>query len=241
MKLVFAVVSSLCLIPRARGFASHARVPWNYGPLGHLKVSKTLWTEVLRPGELAIDATCGNGHDALTIAKLCLTESSGALYCIDIQAEAIENTRKRLRAELTAPIEQRVHYHTGSHEVFPSTIKPNSVSLICYNLGYLPGKSREKDFAKSVITQTETTIRSIQSAIGLLKPSGLLSITAYPGHPGGQEESIQVGSFLSTLSPEDWRVYSHAPLNRPSSPILFLAYKIDKYNGDHEKLDIRIR
>lgn len=228
MRFLSSILSSFCLSPAAIGSSiATTKVPWNYGPVGHLKVAKATWNEVLRPGDIAIDATCGNGHDSLSMAHLCLTPTSGNLHCIDIQPEAIESTQRKLRAALTMELEQRVCYHIKSHETFPDSIPLGSVSLICYNLGYLPGKSRENS-RNTIITKTETTIKSIRSAINLLKAGGMLSITAYPGHEGGEEESKEVSHFLSTLSPLDWRVYAHSPLNRPMSPILYLAYRIDK-------------
>ena len=120
MRLLSSVLSSFCLSPETisskAGFANNAKLPaWNYGPVSHLKVAQTMWREVLQPGDLAIDATCGNGHDALVIAKLCLMENAGQLHCIDIQPEAIESAKRRSTAAVPLQLEQRVHYHTNSH------------------------------------------------------------------------------------------------------------------------------
>ncbi len=200
----------------------HVNVPWEYGPAGHLNVAKLMWSKVLKVGDTAIDATCGNGHDSLNIAKLCLSPHSGVLHCIDIQSVAVENTKRKLSTELPSDLEQRVHYHICSHEDFPSSILRDSVSLICYNLGYLPGKKY------GIISQTKSTVASLNVATTLIKPLGLLCVTAYPGHQGGAEENQAVSKFLSNLDPQIWRVNVHAPLNRPLSPILYLAYKIGK-------------
>ena len=42
---------------------------------------------------LCVDATCGNGYDTLRLAQL----SPAKLYAFDIQQEAVDATRKRLR------------------------------------------------------------------------------------------------------------------------------------------------
>ena len=44
-------------------------------------------------GDVVVDATCGNGYDTLRLAQL----SPAKLYAFDIQQEAVDATRKRLR------------------------------------------------------------------------------------------------------------------------------------------------
>ncbi|KAM3567143.1 hypothetical protein VYU27_010706, partial [Nannochloropsis oceanica] len=56
----------------------------------HLALAHSIWGQVLRPGGIAVDATCGNGHDALAIAKFLFPTGVsrglyGRLHCIDIQ------------------------------------------------------------------------------------------------------------------------------------------------------------
>lgn len=208
-------------------------LPWNYGPIGHLKVIKLVFPQVLLPGTIAIDATCGNGYDALFLASLCLQERNstlrnpaGRLHCIDIQPEALDSTKKRLSATFPPEYLSQVSFHSGSHETFPAEISPGSVSLICYNLGYLPGLRRKDD--NFVRTNSASTLKSLQNAVDLLKQDGMISVTAYRGHEGGNEETNAVETFMSSLHELDWRVYAHIPLNRPQSPILYMAYKIGK-------------
>ena len=43
---------------------------------------------------VAVDATCGNGHDTLWLARRC-----SKVYGFDIQPEAIQNTRNLLKQE----------------------------------------------------------------------------------------------------------------------------------------------
>ena len=52
--------------------------------------------ERAKPGDAVVDATAGNGSDTLFLART--VGSGGIVYAFDIQAEALENTRRRLDA-----------------------------------------------------------------------------------------------------------------------------------------------
>ena len=93
----------------------------------HTLNAHRLWNSIIRAGDTVIDATCGNGHDSLVLAKQTLTKTSGHLYCIDIQQSAILSTQKKLQAN---GFNDNVHYICGSHDQFPSLIAPRSVSCI---------------------------------------------------------------------------------------------------------------
>jgi ubiquinone/menaquinone biosynthesis C-methylase UbiE len=215
-------------------FSCLAGVPWNFGPLNHLQIAKSTWAKVISTSPATvIDATCGNGHDAEYLSSLLdLQSDSGQargskIYCIDIQEEAIEATKHRLLSKCHPMTTSNFHFIHGSHETFPSEIQMQSVTLICYNLGYLP-RSQKDEITQKLTTQTSSTLKSLEEAQKLLKEEGLLSVTAYPGHEGGDLEAIAVRTWMENLSPMDWRVYGHFPLNRPKSPQLYLAYKIGK-------------
>lgn len=212
---------------------------WKSNVISHLNLSKLIWKDYLKVGNHVIDATVGNGFDSLAIAPLILSSSSGKLYCIDIQESAIDKTKERLQKKLPVDLYQRVEFYCQSHSTFPATIPSESVDMICYNLGYLPGKPRKNnstpDFPQDqniatleepIITRASSTLQSIEHGMKLLKSNGLFSITAYPGHKYGDQETDAVKSFLSSLSPLEWKVYSHCSLNREKSPQLFLAYKL---------------
>lgn len=150
------------------------RVAHNYGPLGHLATSRDLWSKLLRPQDIVVDATCGNGHDAAFLAPLC-----GKLYCIDVQREAIQNTRQRLLdiPLLNTHVDSSIHLIHGSHERFPACITPSSVALICFNLGYLPGiqaadaanNKHKSEVPVGAVTKAETTLLSLNNALPLIR------------------------------------------------------------------------
>lgn len=220
------------------------RTAFNFGPLGHIHASKQIWREIVRPGDTVIDATCGNGHDSLFLANLMLTPTAGRLFCIDIQPDATLSTRRKFQADATMIThleEERIRIITASHETFPGCIDRASVRLICYNLGYLPGVkvqqpeiyslSTETKPTARLITKTDTTLKSLNSALPLIQDGGLLSVVAYPGHEGGEDETEAVQKFMTELDDQVWRVYGNIPLNRPKSPVLMSAFKIDKTGG----------
>ncbi|KAH9288529.1 hypothetical protein KI387_032646, partial [Taxus chinensis] len=68
-------------------------------------VAHVVWRHVVRRGDFVIDATCGNGHDTLALAKMVCEESRmGLVYAMDLQQSALQNTSVLLDCTLT-PIE----------------------------------------------------------------------------------------------------------------------------------------
>lgn len=186
---------------------------------GHIQTAHAYWTQLLKPGDCVIDATCGNGHDTLLLAQLVLTEQSGWLYGFDIQEKAISATRQRLDGELPPQMLSRVILYQSSHEQFSDAIKPESVNLIVYNLGYLPGGNKE------LTTYKESTLASLQKALLLLKPGGAVSITCYPGHPAGELEENEVLAFAAALPTKSYCCMHQRWVNRTRSPSLLWVQK----------------
>lgn len=176
----------------------------------HLSFAHACWSELVQPDDLVIDATCGNGHDTLFLAKIART-----VYSIDIQSAAIESAKQLLDASSIA----KVKFILGSHEVFPAEITPESVTLIVYNLGYLPGGDKTKT------TMTGSTLTSIQNAQKLLKKGGVMSITCYPGHVEGKREEDAILAYCSQLNPREWTCCHHRWINRNQAPSLFILLK----------------
>ncbi|HSX14160.1 MAG TPA: class I SAM-dependent methyltransferase [Chlamydiales bacterium] len=173
----------------------------------HLKLAKKYWAEHLSPGDVVIDATCGNGHDTLFLCTL-----SCQVYSLDIQKQALEMA-KLLGSSAT-------FFHI-SHVLIHEIPVPNPPRLIVYNLGYLPGGD------KSITTKSETTLQSIQESLKILAPRGALSITCYPGHEEGYREEQKVIEFLCSLSPRQWKICQHKYINKPKSPIFIWVENID--------------
>ena len=147
--------------------------------------------ETLSEGDLAIDATAGNGHDIAFLAEQ--VGNSGKVYAFDLQKEAIEATARLLAEKGLENVELHPCGHESMVEALPSEIF-GQVTAVTFNLGYLPGGD------KSIVTQTPTTRLALRAAMDLLRPGGLLVVVAYRGHPGGTEECEAVKEELSTLT-----------------------------------------
>ena len=165
-------------------------------PLSHL-----LLRRFVQPGNRVADATCGNGKDTLLLAEL--VGEAGHVYAFDIQQEALARTAERLAEK---GLEQRVSLlHTG-HERLQELVKP-LLQAVVFNLGWLPGASRE------IATVTATTLTALEAALHLLAPAGLLLVTCYPGHSGGDTESAAVQEWATALSSRNYFVWRMGQLN----------------------------
>lgn len=168
----------------------------------------------LRPGDIAVDATMGNGHDTLFLTQ-CVAPG-GHVYAFDVQAAALEQTRLRVPAEMTTLI------HSG-HETLRAHLPPEihgKISAVMFNLGYLPGAD------KALITRTETTMVAVREALDLLRPGGLLTIAVYPGHEGGADEGRHIAAWAGELDSRRYEVQHLRPVNRAAAPPeLWVAWK----------------
>lgn len=144
---------------------------------------------VVAPGDQVLDATAGNGWDSLCLARL--VGPQGHVHAFDIQPAAIAATRRRLA---DAGVLDRVSLYLQDHArldaCLPSALR-RRLAAAMFNLGYLPGGDKMR------ITQTATTLAALEQAAAWLRPGGMLSIIAYPGHAGGREEFNAVRSWLA--------------------------------------------
>jgi len=172
----------------------------------------------LDPGGLAIDATVGNGHDTLFLVQA--VGAQGRVVGFDIQEEALDETRRRVQAE--APDASLRLVHAG-HETMGDHLSENdfgTVEAVMFNLGYLPGGDH------SLTTVPETTCRALDTSVDLLRPGGIITVVAYPGHEGGGEETQAVESWASALPEDTYRSLSHRFVNQPSdAPRLYAVEK----------------
>jgi SAM-dependent methyltransferase len=170
----------------------------------HLDQAYLYWKNLLKPGDLVIDATCGNGKDSLRLAELV---PEGHVYALDIQEAALQKAKELIPYS-------NVSYLHQSHTELPS----GEFKLIVYNLGYLPGGN------KDLTTMTSTTLESLQKAAQLIAIGGGLSITCYPGHPEGAREEEAVRAWVQDLDSKNWLIAHH--FWREKSPSLFFIVKL---------------
>lgn len=161
----------------------------------------------VKPGDLCIDATMGNGHDTLFLGQLA--GPSGQVLAFDIQQAALDATETLLDGqEGLAPIS----LFLDSHANMGNYAKPGTVSCIVFNLGYLPSGDH------SIATHTESTIAALEQGLELLKTGGYISLCIYSGGDSGFEERDGVLEYLRGLDPKRFLVILSCYYNRPNDP-----------------------
>jgi len=138
-----------------------------------LHLAHELVSAVVTPLCIAIDATCGNGHDTVFLAGL-----AGHVYAFDVQQQAIESTRNRL---VQANLQHRVTLINDGHQNIAKYVR-QPIRAAMFNLGFLPGSD------KSVITTPDTTVEALDACLDLLEGGGLITVMVYPRHDGGSVE-----------------------------------------------------
>ncbi len=159
---------------------------------------------------ISLDATMGNGHDTLFLAR-----HSAKVYAFDIQASAVHSTRERLQK--TEYINRCTLFHAG-HETITSRLpETEKLDAIMFNLGYLPYAD------KTIITQISSTLTALNAALHHLSENGIISIIAYPGHQGGETEMQAIINWYQSLDSQRYAItLIHSQQETPQSPRLFI-------------------
>lgn len=170
--------------------------------------------QVVHEGDIAIDATVGNGHDTLFLAE-CVGET-GHVWGLDVQQQALHATQKRLqeagvvnRVSLTLLGHEHLEEHLHNEHILPNK---TPISAILFNLGYLPHGD------PSIKTHTNTTLSALSQAIRLVKHKGLVSVVLYPCHEGGDAEADAVLNYAKMLPSSHYQVAWYQLLNKQNAP-----------------------
>jgi len=161
---------------------------------------------VISEGDLSVDATAGNGHDTVFLATK--VGEAGHVYSFDIQQEALDTTYNKLKQK---NLEKRVTLITRGHENLKDYVQDRA-AVIMFNLGYLPGGDRR------ITTKYDTTIESLEQALTVLAPGGIITVVMYPGHREGFEEKEHIIPFCRQLNSDQYVVLNSRLLNRGHSP-----------------------
>lgn len=163
-------------------------------------------------GKVCVDCTLGNGNDSL---KILSNMKDGFLYGLDIQQEAIENSKKLLEKNGFSNFK----LIKDSHSNLKKHIDTNA-ELIVYNLGYLPRMD------KNIITKPDTTIASIGEALELISDSGVIIVVSYLGHKGSYGERYALDAYLSKLDQDKYLVEKREFFNQVNTPpVVYLIKK----------------
>lgn len=170
----------------------------------------------LGEGDVAIDATAGNGLDTVFLAQR--VGQGGCVFAIDRQQDAIDRTHARLEAEGLTNVRLICDTHAGLSELIPVRYH-GEVTVVMLNLGYLPRGD------KSITTSSDSTRGAIQSGLELLRAGGIMTVLAYTGHPGGLEEAGAVEQLLTKLPPCDFESQIPTGSLEPGPPRLYVISK----------------
>ncbi len=183
------------------------------GEMRLTRLAQQLVAQHLQAGGTAIDATVGNGHDTLFLAKT--VGRHGKVYGCDIQQTALDQCRQRLAAQ---GVDGQVCLWLGDHARLAERIpgsQQGKINAIMFNLGYLPGTD------KQVITTPDSTVKALQASLCLLSPGGILSVLAYPGHRGGKKELQAVMAWVKTLANDSFETETYGAADSATAPVLF--------------------
>ena len=169
----------------------------------------------VQAGDTVVDATMGNGHDTLFLAEQVGPE--GRVYAFDIQESALVSTQKLLEEN---HLSERVRLFCRSHADLAECV-PVPVAAAVFNLGWLPGGDH------GITTLWESTRIAVAGALDLLRPGGILTVCAYPGHPEGSRELNMLIPFFSALSNKQYNVLRQSFLNAgDGAPECFIVQKL---------------
>ena len=178
-----------------------------------LEMAHDFLAQVITQEDIVVDATMGNGHDTLFLAKL-----AKQVYAFDIQKQALEKTSQRLQeAGLT-----NAELILQGHETVDQFVR--EVKAAIFNLGYLPSAD------KSIITQPQTTLEALEKLCQMLIKGGRIAIMIYYGHEGGDIERDAVLDFVSQLPQQEYTATIHRTLNQINNPpFLVMIEKLERY------------
>ena len=178
-----------------------------------LEMAHDFLAQVITKDDVVVDATMGNGHDTLFLAKL-----AKQVYAFDIQEQALEKTNQRLQAAGLTNVQLILQGHETVDQ-FVSELK-----AAIFNLGYLPSAD------KSIITRPHTTIEALEKLCHMLVRGGRIAIMIYYGHEGGNLEKDAVLNYVSQLPQQEYTATIYRTLNQVNNPpFLVMIEKLERY------------
>ncbi|MEL6199010.1 MAG: class I SAM-dependent methyltransferase [Pseudomonadota bacterium] len=169
--------------------------------------------DTIESGSMAVDATAGNGHDTLFLAKA--VGPDGIVFAFDVQARALAVTGHRLA---DAGVAERVRLIHAGHELMAEQLPDAAcghLAAVMFNLGYLPGADH------AVTTAAETTTAAIATAAECLAPGAVMTVMAYRGHAPGVPESEAVAQQCEMLAASGFAVSRESAAG--NGPVLWIV------------------
>ncbi|MFM7774107.1 MAG: class I SAM-dependent methyltransferase [Candidatus Kapaibacterium sp.] len=178
----------------------------------------------LRSDARVVDATAGNGHD--TVFLLDLLDHRGRVLAVDIQSQAVTNTRERVVSHPKASQAEVVHV---SHERLDAVLLQHGWSHIdgaVMNCGYLPGGD------KNVRTAVPSTVAAMRTLVSHLALGGVVCVVCYTGHEGGPEERDAVRDVCASLPKDGYRCAYFTNPGRRNAPECYCVERIYMDDAD---------
>ena len=173
------------------GMLCRRRVP----DLTAVELTHRFLTQMLSPGGLYLDATCGNGHDTLFLCQLA--GADGQVIGMDIQDTAVQSTNRLLADSGMAGIGRAVQC---DHRELLRYAPPDSADCVMFNFGWLPGADH------TVHSTAEGSLAALKAGLTALRPGGVLSAVLYSGKIIGSTEKEAALAFFRSLPLTDYTV-----------------------------------
>lgn len=172
-----------------------------------IELAHLMLQQHLTIGDVAIDATCGNGHDTLFLSQL--VGETGKIYSYDIQLAALES------AKILNANQNNITFIHQSHEF----LELNDAKAVVFNFGYLPNGD------KSITTKASSSLTAVKNIIKELKDNVLIIMVLYPGHQEGKIEADVLSEFCNNLSSKEFLVSTYKNSNQNNAPFLISIIK----------------
>ena len=183
--------------------------------LSALSIAHDVVQRRVQAGARCVDATAGRGQDTVFLCKLA--GENGLVWAFDIQSEAIDSTTALLATQgLSATVIQACHSRMAHY------LPADGVDCVLFNFGWLPGSSH------TVMTQPDTSIVAVRSAMELLRPGGMISLCIYYGRESGFAERDALLGFLPSIDHTRYTALITQFANRPNNPPIFACVLRDE-------------
>ncbi|PEL12416.1 class I SAM-dependent methyltransferase [Bacillus sp. AFS017336] len=180
-----------------------------------LPYARKLLQAAVKEGDITVDATVGNGHDTVFLAKI--VGENGHVYGFDIQDVAIQKTTEKIANEnVSKQVTLVQRSHADIKDVIPVSLHGRLKGAI-FNLGYLPGSD------KQIVTVPSSTISAIEQLIEIMAPEGIVVVVIYHGHEGGDIEKDALMNFAQNIPQDLAHVLTYRFINQANNPPFILA------------------
>ncbi|TCK03179.1 UNVERIFIED_ORG: putative rRNA methylase [Anoxybacillus amylolyticus] len=180
-----------------------------------LPFARFLLDQAVNEGDIAVDATVGNGHDTVYLAQR--VGDFGHVFGFDIQSEAITAASARLAKHgLCGRATLFERSHSELLEALPADVHGRIAGAV-FNLGYLPGGN------KQIVTQPESTIEAVRQLLSVMKPGGVIVLVVYHGHPEGKRERDALLDYVRSLDQRRVHALKYEFINRQNNPPFLIA------------------